>query len=82
LSDERRAPLAHNTRFLTDAELRSAFGLSERALQQLRILGGFLAKDSIVKKTDRKLVDRFFDIRSGVEPFTTADGQEHWDFET
>lgn len=69
-------------RFMTDHELRSFFGLSERALQRLRLTGRFPKKDGLVNKTDRKLVSLFFDHRSGIEivrPVFAKDGEENFD---
>lgn len=53
-------------RFLTDVELRLHFGLSERALTRLRLTGRFPGKDDLIGKTDRKLVDAFFDRRASL----------------
>lgn len=71
-------------RFMTDAELRLHFGLSERALTRLRATGLFPRKDQLVGKTDRKLVDSFFDHRAGIAGFDPQgwfppDGEEHFD---
>lgn len=54
-------------RFMTEAELRKFFGLSERALNRLRQVRGFPSRDVLISKTDRTAVDRFFDFRAGIE---------------
>lgn len=71
-------------RFLTDMDLRLHFGLSERALARLRATGRFPGKDGLVGKTDRKLVDAFFDRRAGLadlnaSDWSSPDGKEHFE---
>ncbi|WP_354063896.1 hypothetical protein [Devosia sp. 2618] len=51
---------------MIDAELRAYFGLSERALQRLRMTGKFPKKDALIGKTDSKAVDHYFDQRAGL----------------
>jgi len=53
-------------RFMTDAQLREHFGISERALRRLRMTRLFPARDSLVGKTDSKAVYHFFDRRAGL----------------
>ena len=69
-------------RFMNDQQLRSHFGISQRALQRLRATGYFPSKDALIGKTDRRAVDRYFDTRAGIpQPpysFASDDGQEHW----
>lgn len=77
--------MPHFPRFMTDAELRAYFGLSERALRRLRMTGGFPKRDALIGRTDSKVVDLYFDQRSGLPArFTTAgmayvDGIENFD---
>jgi hypothetical protein len=74
-------------RFMTDAELREHFGLSERALRRLRLTGKFPHKDPLIGKTDCRVVDLFFDQRAGLATtsmapcggFTVTDGEEYFD---
>jgi hypothetical protein len=67
-------------RFLTDAELRVVFGLTERALARLRASTGFPRKDALIGKTDRRAVEAFFDRRAGIitqaDPLLSVDGEE------
>lgn len=72
-------------RFLTDEELRSFFGLSERALTRLRATARFPAKDGLINKTDRRAVELFFDRRAGISSQVGAingmaalDGEENF----
>lgn len=66
-------------RFMTDAELRQHFGLSERAMTRLRATKHFPRKDPLIGKTDRKVVERFFDHRAGLTgPAPIPDGDEHF----
>lgn len=66
-------------RFMSDAEIREYFGLSEGALSRLRMLQQFPRKDPLINKTDRVAVDRFFDYRAGFgEAPVAPDGPENW----
>lgn len=70
-------------RFMTDEQLRDNFGLSERALRRLRAMRGFPRRDAITKRTDSRMVDRFFDNRAGLEAPSggsnlAADGMENF----
>ena len=69
-------------RFMTDPELREHFGLSERALNRLKLLPQFPKKDDMVNKTDRKAVDAFLDRRSGLvsalASLPVRDGKENF----
>lgn len=56
----------YSPRFMTDEELRSYFGLSERALTRLRATARFPPKDGLINKTDRRAVELFFDRRAGL----------------
>lgn len=69
-------------RFMTDAQLREHFGISERALRRLRMTRLFPARDSLVGKTDSKAVEHFFDRRAGLlssKPAFAADGEENFE---
>lgn len=69
-------------RFMTDGELRDHFGLTERALQRLRLTRTFPKKDSLINKTDRKVVEIFFDRRAGIglpDAYLAVDGEENFD---
>lgn len=69
----------HFPRFMTDAELRAYFGLSERALRRLRLTGKFPAKDALVGKTDSKAVGHYFDRRASLPPGPPyVDGPENF----
>lgn len=62
-------------RFMTDEELRTYFGLSERALTRLRATNRFPQKDGLINKTDRRAVELFFDRRAGLaSPMAAIDG--------
>lgn len=69
-------------RFMTDAQLREHFGISERALRRLRMTRLFPAKDALVGKTDCKAVEHFFDRRAGLlplgPPILAFDGEENF----
>ncbi|TPJ75796.1 hypothetical protein FJ422_30720 [Mesorhizobium sp. B2-6-3] len=67
--DEQFAP-----RFMTDQQLRSWFGLSERALDRLRATRNFPPRDKLVNKTDRRSVEVFFDRRAGLDSPVRAGG--------
>lgn len=54
-------------RFLSDEEICRCYGLSDRALTRLRATRGFPQKDGLIRKTDRRAVDIFFDRRLGLE---------------
>lgn len=73
-------------RFMTDEELQSYFGLSERALTRLCATGHFPAKDALVNKTDRRTVEFFFDRRAGlpsplgaINEWMASDGEENFE---
>lgn len=69
-----RPPLPYPPRFMTDAQLREHFGLSERALNRLRATRRFPPKDGLVNRTDRMAVEIFFDRRAGIaSPVATHD---------
>lgn len=64
-------------RFVTDQQLREHFGISDRALQRLRLLRDFPRRDPLIGKTDRRAVDVFFDWRAGLSSGDFAvDGDE------
>ena len=72
-------------RFMTDDELRSFFGLSERALTRLRATNRFPQRDALINKTDRRAVELFFDRRSGlaspmaaINGMAAPDGEENF----
>ncbi|RWQ16071.1 hypothetical protein [Mesorhizobium sp.] len=68
-------------RFMTDHQLRAYFGLSERALTRLRLRQGFPRKDALVNRTDKKAVDRYFDVRAGLterRSLVVEDGTENF----
>lgn len=72
-------------RFMTDDELRSYFGLSERALNRLRATNRFPQRDALINKTDRRAVELFFDRRSGlaspmaaINGMAAPDGEENF----
>lgn len=60
-------------RFMTDEQIRRYFGLSERALARLRASPRFPRRDGLINKTDRRAVDKFFDLRSGIASPSRAD---------
>ena len=71
-------------RFMADEELRTHFGLSQRALDRLRHLPFFPARDGLINKTDRRAVEAFFDRRAGIASpaqggMVAVDGQENFD---
>lgn len=53
-------------RFQTDDQLIKCFGISQRALNALRSNARFPQRDPVLKKTDSKAVDAFFDSRAGL----------------
>ena len=72
-------------RFMTDDELRSYFGLSERALNRLRATNRFPQRDALINKSDRRAVELFFDRRSGlaspmaaINGMAAPDGEENF----
>ncbi|MCO5085101.1 MAG: hypothetical protein M9939_26505 [Mesorhizobium sp.] len=71
---------------MTDEQLRSHFGLSERALNRLRATRRFPQRDELINKTDRRAVEAFFDRRAGIHSPVVAgafaggiDGEENFD---
>ena len=73
-------------RFMTDEELRTYFGLSERAMTRLRATKGFPQRDQLINKTDSRAVGFYFDRRAGLpSPIAAAagmaalDGEENFD---
>lgn len=62
---------------MTVSELLAYSGLSEHAL--LRLIGGFPRKDARTGKTDRKAVDRYFDLGSGLPARFAKGGMAHVD---
>lgn len=76
---------AYVPRFMSDEELRSFFGLSERALTRLRATSRFPQRDGLINKTDRRAVELFFDRRAGLaspvgtsDLLASADGEENF----
>jgi hypothetical protein len=72
-------------RFMNDEELRTFFGLSERALNRLRATARFPQKDALINKTDRRAVELFFDRRAGlaspvaaINGMVAPDGEENF----
>lgn len=58
----------HFPRFMTDQQLRSYFGLTERALVRLNAMREFPKRDAITNRRDSRAIDLFFDRMSGLEP--------------
>jgi hypothetical protein len=72
-------------RFMTDEELRTFFGLSERSLTRLRATSRFPQRDGLINKTDRRAVELFFDRRAGlpspvaaINGMAAPDGEENF----
>lgn len=61
-------------RWMTDAQMMEAFGLSQRALSALRSNPKFPTRDALLNKTDSKAVDAFFDKRSGLSLHPSSHG--------
>ncbi|KQT57471.1 hypothetical protein ASG54_13000 [Aureimonas sp. Leaf460] len=53
---------------MTDHQLRTYFGLTERALVRLNAMRDFPKRDTITNRRDSRAVDLFFDRMSGLEP--------------
>jgi hypothetical protein len=68
-------------RFVTDSDLMRAFGLSKNALAAFRRNPAFPKRDPVLKKTDRKAVDSFFDKRAGLTVHVSPHGQSVHDGE-
>ena len=62
-------------RWMTDAQVIKHFGLSQNALKTLRSNRSFPQRDPVLRKTDSKAVDAFFDNRSGLAVQSVSIGQ-------